>query len=101
MKIKVGDNVIVTKGKDKGKTGKVVRFVPAKNRVLVEGVNMYKHHEKARKEGAKGQTIEKAMPLSISNVAIVDPKKGGATRIGYKVEGGKKVRIAKKSGQTV
>jgi large subunit ribosomal protein L24 len=101
MKIKVGENVIVRKGKDKGKTGKVVRFIASTNRVLVEGVNLYKHHERARKQGAKGQIIEKAMPIAISNVSLIDPKKAGATRVGYKVEGGKKVRVAKKSGQTL
>jgi large subunit ribosomal protein L24 len=101
MKIKVGDNVIVRKGKDKGKTGKVLRFVAATNRVLVEGVNLYKHHERARKQGAKGQIIDKAMPIAVSNISIADPKGGKATRVGYKVEGGKKVRFAKKSGQTL
>ena len=101
MKIKVGDNVIVRKGKDKGKTGKVLKFVLATNRVLVEGVNMYKSHEKARKEGAKGQMVDKAMPLSISNVGLIDPKTKKATRVGYKVEGDKKIRIARKSGQTI
>jgi large subunit ribosomal protein L24 len=101
MKLKVGDNVIVLKGKEKGKTGKILRLVASTNRVLVEGLNLYKSHEKARKEGAKGQTVDKAMPIARANVAVVDPKSGKATRIGYKIEGGKKIRIAKKSGQAI
>lgn len=68
MKIKKGDNVIVLTGKDKGKSGKVVRAFPREDRVLVEGVNIKKVHEKPKKKGAKGQIVEKAYPIHVSNV---------------------------------
>lgn len=99
-KIKKGDNVIVLTGKDHGKTAKVVKFMPKENRVILEGLNMRKKH--ARKDQAgKGQIIELAFPMHVSNVAVVDPKTKKATRVGYKMVGTKKVRIAKKSGQEV
>ncbi len=101
MKIKKGDTIIVLAGKDKGKEGKVVKAIPKEESVVVEGINMKKRHQRARRQGQKGQIIEFAHPLHISNIAIKDPKKGGPSRIGYKVEGGKKVRIAKKSGATI
>jgi large subunit ribosomal protein L24 len=69
-KLKVGETVKVITGKDKGKSGKVVRILSEKNKVLVDGINMYKSHEKARKQGAKGQVVEKSMPIHISNVSL-------------------------------
>lgn len=99
MKIKKGDNIIVIAGKDKGKTGKVVMSFPKDNKVLVEGVNMQKKHQKARKSGTKGQIIEKAMPINASNVAISDS--GKAARIGKKLVGEKFVRINKKTGKEI
>ena len=101
MKIKKNDNVIVRTGKDKGKTGKVVKTLRTENRVVVEGVNIAKVHQGARRNDQKGQIVERAMPIHISNVALIDPKSKKATRVGYKVDGGKKVRIAKKSGTAV
>ncbi len=101
MKIKKDDNVIVISGKDKGKTGKVIRAFPALNRVIVAGVNIKKTHQSPKKGGQKGQIIDKTMPIHVSNVMIVDPKTSKASRIGLKMEGGKKVRISKKSGMTV
>lgn len=98
MKIKKGDTVVVIAGKDKGKKGKIIRALPADNKVVVEGVNMRKKHERARRQGAKGQVIEFAAPINVSNVAIEDPKTKKPTRIGYTFVGDKKVRIAKKSG---
>ncbi len=97
-KIKKDDNVIVITGKDRGKTGKVVRVIQEDNKVLIEGINMKKKHVRKDQAG-KGQIIEMAFPLDISNVAIVDPKTKKATRIGYKMIDTKKVRIAKASGQ--
>jgi large subunit ribosomal protein L24 len=97
MKIKKGDTVIVTSGKDRGKSGTVVRAFPKDLRVLVEGINMVKKHQKARRSGSVGQVIEKPMPIPVSNVSIKDPKGGKPSRIGYIIEGGKKVRIALKS----
>ncbi len=101
MKIKKGDNVIVLAGKNKGKTAKVLRAIPAENKVIVEGVNVVKKHQKATQRGKKGTTVEKTLPIHVSNVAIVDPKDNKPTRVGYKVEGDKKVRIAKRSGQKI
>jgi len=97
MKIKKDDKVIVIAGKDKGKTGKVIQVLPREDRVLVEGMNVRKIHVKPRGKDKKGQTVEKSLPIHISNVALIDPKDNKATRVGYKVEGGKKVRVAKRS----
>jgi len=81
MKIKKGDNVIVTTGKDKGKSGKVVRAIPKEDRVLVEGVNIKKVHRRAKKSGSKGEVIEKSFPIHVSNVKLADaPKKSKAKK---------------------
>lgn len=98
MKLKKGDNVIILSGKDKGKKGKVLEVLSASGKLVVEGVNVVKKHQKSQGRDKKGGIIEKSMPLDASNVAMVDPKKGVATRVGYDVKNGKKVRIAKKSG---
>ena len=98
MKIKKGDNVIVISGKDRGKTGKVEKAFTKESSVLISGVNIQKRHEKARKGGKKGQIIEKAFPIHVSNVMVMDPKENKPTRVGYKMVGDKKVRIAKRSG---
>ena len=95
MNIKKGDKVIVTKGKDAGKTGKVLQSFPKTNQVLVEGLNM----KPTRTE--KGKTVDVSHPITRSNVALIDPKTGKATRAGTKDVSGKKVRIAKKSGQEI
>ncbi len=99
--IKKGDNVIITAGKDKGKKGKVVRVFPDRNRVLVEGLNSFKKHQRARSGGGKGQVVDVTHPMHASNMQVVDPKTGKATRIGAKKVGDKKVRIARKSGQEI
>lgn len=101
MKIKKGDQVIVLAGKDKGKKGKVVFSLPKKNKVVIEGINVVKKNQRPKKSGEKGQIISMAMPLHISNVAIVDPKTGKASRIGKKEVDGKMVRISKKSNQEI
>jgi len=101
MKFKKGDNVIVTTGKDKGKKGTITRTIPDKNKVVVEGLNLIKKHQRPRKSGEKGSIITMAMPINVSNVMAVDPKTGKPSRIGYKMVGDKKVRIAKKSGQEI
>jgi len=101
MKIKKGDNVIVLAGKDKGKKAKVLVAMPKENKVIVEGVHVVKKHQKATKRGEKGKTVEKTLPIHVSNVAVIDPKDSKATRIGYKVEGDKKVRVSKRSGQKI
>ena len=101
LKLKKGDKVIVTTGKDKGKTGEITTVFPKENKVIVGGLNMVKRHTKPSQESAGG-IVSKEMPIHVSNVAYVDPKDGKATRIGYKLEkGGRKVRVAKRSGEVV
>lgn len=101
MKLKKGDNVIVTTGKDKGKKGKIVRVLVAQNRVIVEGANMMKKHQRPRKSGEKGAMRDKEMPIAASNVMMLDPKSGRPTRLGKKKVGDKMVRIARKSNQEI
>ena len=101
MKIKKGDKVIVITGKDKGKTGEVVKAMPKENKVIVAGINMAKRHQKPSQENAGG-IISKEMPIHVSNVALIDPKSGKATRVAMRLEeGGRKVRIAKRSGDAI
>ena len=99
MKIRKGDNIIVISGKDKGKSGKVELAFPAKNQVIIANVNMHKKHERAKKSGQKGQVVQKAYPIHVSNVMIADPNTGKATRIRMKIIGEKKIRVAIKSGK--
>ena len=101
MKIKKGDTVIVNTGKDKGKKGEVKKTLPAKSRVIVEGVNVVKKHQKPTQFEACGiKEIE--LSIHVSNVSLVDPKEDKATRVGYKtLKSGKKVRVAKRSGETI
>ena len=101
MNIKKGDNVIIRTGKDAGKKGTVMKVFVKDNRVLVEGLNMKKRHMRARRAGEKGQTVDMAHPIARSSVSLLDPKSGKATRLGTKVVNGKKVRVAKKSGQEI
>lgn len=105
MKIKTGDNVKVLSGKDRGKTGKVIQVIHGKNEnerfAVVEGVNKLKKHMRPRKKGEKGQIIELPAPLHISKLAFIDPKLDKPTRVGYKIEGGEKRRLSKKSGELV
>jgi len=99
-KIKKGDTVKVLTGRDKGKTGTVTQVLPKEDRVVVEGVNVVKRHQRQTQQ-TQGGIIEKNAPIHVSNVALVDPKSGDATRVGFKVEDGKKVRVAKKSGEVI
>lgn len=101
MKIKKDDNVIVIAGKDKGKTGTVVKTLPKEDRVIVSGVNVVKRHQRSRRSGDKGQIIDKTLPIHVSNVMVVDPKNNKRTRVGKKLVDGKMVRVAKKSGSTL
>jgi len=98
MKIKKNDIVKIISGKDKNKTGKVLRAFPTKEQVLVENVNMKKKHQKPSKGGQKGQIIEKTYPIHISNVAFIDTKTKESSKIGKKLVKGKFVRVSKKSG---
>jgi len=101
LKIKTGDNVIVIAGRDKNKTGKVLRVFPETNKAIVEGVNIVKKHEKPSAKNPQGGIIQKETPIQISNIAIVDPKTKEATRVGYRIENGEKIRFAKKSNQAL
>ncbi len=101
LKIKTGDTVVVTAGTNKGSEGKVLRVDAVKNRAIVEGVNMVKKHEKPSAASPQGGITEKEAPIHISNLSLVDPKSGEATRVGYRMEDGKKVRFSKKSNQVL
>jgi large subunit ribosomal protein L24 len=101
LKIKKGDNVMVISGRDKGRTGEVLRVFPTEGRVIVQGVNIAKRHTKPRM-GEPGGILEKELALHISNVAHVDPASGKPTRIGYKIlSDGRKVRVARRSGEVI
>jgi large subunit ribosomal protein L24 len=100
-KIKKGDRVIVLAGKDKGRQGQVLKVLPKDDRVLVGGVNMVKRHTKPTQGDPQGGIKNKEATLHISNVAFVDPKSGEPTRVGFRFEDGKKVRVAKKSGEVI
>jgi large subunit ribosomal protein L24 len=99
MHVKKGDKVMVISGKDKGKTGVILASFPKQDRVLVEGINMVKKHAKPSQANPQGGIVNQEAPIHVSNVMILDPKTGEPTRVGYKVEGNKKVRVAKKSGE--
>lgn len=100
-KLKKGDKVVVLTGRDKGKRGEILTVMPKENRALVQGVNQATKHKKPSQAGAGGrETIE--APINLSNLAIEDPKDGSPTRVGFKIlEDGRKVRVAKKSGETI
>ena len=101
MKIRKGDEVIVISGRDRGKKGSVLRVIPTEDRVLVQGVNMVKRHTRQSMK-QQGGIVEKETPIHISNISLVDPKSGKATRIGYKfLDDGRKVRFAKASGEVM
>ena len=99
-KIKKGDRVVVLTGRDKGKKGEVLRVFPAESRVLVQGLNLVKRHTRPSQTDPQGGIKTKEAPIHISNVAYVDAS-GGPTRVGFRVEGDKKVRYAKKSGEVI
>jgi len=100
-KIKKGDNVVVLTGRDKGRKGQVSAVNPSEGRAIVAGVNLVKRHTKATGQ-SEGGILSKEAPIQISNLAIVDPKDGKPTRVGFKVlEDGRKVRFAKRSGDLI
>ncbi|WP_431283980.1 50S ribosomal protein L24 [Humitalea sp. 24SJ18S-53] len=101
-KIRKGDTVHVLAGRDKGKRGEVLSISPTESRAFVQGVNMVKRHTKPQGMGKPGGIIEKEGPIHLSNLALLDPKGGKPTRVGFKVlEDGKKVRVAKASGEVI
>jgi large subunit ribosomal protein L24 len=102
MKLKKGDKVVVIAGKDLGKTGTIARVMPKENKVLIEGINIVKRHRRGTQKAGTGQIIEKPMPIHASNVAIVDPKTGKASRIKIvRGKDGERERVATKSGQSL
>ena len=102
LHIKKNDTVVVLTGQDKGKTGKVLKVLVDENRALVEGVNMVSKSTKPSAKNPQGGIVKQEAPIHISNLSLVDPKSGKPTRVGIKVaEDGKKVRIAKKSGEEI
>ena len=102
LHIKKNDTVVVLAGEDKGKTGKVLKVLVEKNRALVEGVNMVSKSTKPSAQNPQGGIVKQEAPIHISNLSLVDPKSGKATRVAVKkTEDGKKVRIAKKSGEEI
>ncbi len=101
FRLKKGDKVKVITGKDKGKEGEILRVIKESDRVVVSGINLVKKHQKPNAQNAGG-IVEKELSLHISNVAAIDPKSGAATKVGYKLlKDGKKVRVARKSGEVL
>ena len=101
LKIKKGDKVIVLTGRDKGKTGEVVKAMPNENRVIVQGINMIVRHQK-QSAGQEGGRISKESAIDLAKIALEDPKDGKATRVGFRLlEDGRKVRFAKRSGEVI
>ena len=100
-RIRKGDTVVVLSGKDKGKTGEVVRSMPKESKVVVAGVNVAARHRKPSQVNPQGGIDRKEAPLHVSKVAIADPKTGKATRVRFEDRNGKKVRVAVKSGELI
>ena len=99
-KIKKGDKVIVLSGKDRGAEGEVIQVMPKADRVVVRGVNLIKKHQRQTPQ-QEGGILTREAPIHVSNVALKDPSTGKATRVGFKIEDGKKVRVAKASGEVI
>ncbi|WP_376088184.1 50S ribosomal protein L24 [Roseomonas sp. CCTCC AB2023176] len=100
-KVKKGDRVQVLAGKDKGKRGEVLSVSPTENRAVVQGVNMVKRHSKPQGLNQPGGIQEKEAPIHLSNLALIDPKSDKPTRVGFRMEGDRKVRFAKASGEVI
>ncbi|MEM9224120.1 MAG: 50S ribosomal protein L24 [Pseudomonadota bacterium] len=99
-KIKKGDNVVVLTGRDKGKTGEVLRVIPKEGRAIVAGVHTVQRHQRQSAQ-QEGGIIAKAAPIDLSNIAIADPEDGKPTRVRFEVRDGNKVRVAKRSGEVI
>ena len=99
-KLKKGDKVIVLSGKDKGKEGSINSINPSTGKAVVSGINISIRH-RAQTQTSQGGRVPTEMPIQLSNIALIDPKDGGPTRVGFKMDGEKKVRFAKKSGETI
>jgi len=101
MKIKKGDMVLIISGKDRGKKGKILKTFPAEHKILVEGINLRRKHQRSKRTGEKGQIVTLPAPINISNAKLICPKCGKPARIGYKIVENKKYRICKKCGQEI
>jgi large subunit ribosomal protein L24 len=107
LRIRKDDTVLITAGKDKGKSGRVIRTEPGRRRVFVEGLNIVKRHQRPRsikdtqRGGEAGGIIEKEGPIDVSNVMLLDPETNQPTRVGIRVDDGKRVRYAKKTGKAI
>jgi len=100
QKIRKGDEVVVLTGKDKGRKGSVLHVLPKDNRAVVSGVNVVKRHQR-QTANAEGGIISKEAPIDLSNLALLDPKDSKPTRVGFRMEGDRKVRYAKRSGEVI
>ena len=100
QKIRKGDKVVILTGKDKGRSGEVLAVMPKEDRAVVRGINVVKRHQRQSASQEAG-IVTKEAPIHLSNIAIADPKDGKPTRVGFKIEGDKKVRVAKRSGVTI
>jgi large subunit ribosomal protein L24 len=100
QKIRKGDKVVILTGKDKGRSGEVLQVMPKEDRAVVRGINVVKRHQRQTASQEAG-IITKEAPIHLSNIAIADPKDGKPTRVGFKIDGDKKVRVAKRSGVTI
>jgi len=101
LKIKSGDNVTVIAGDHKGSEGKVMKIFLDKNKAIVEGINMVSKHQKPNAKSPQGGIVKKVAPIHISNLSLIDAKSKKATRVGYRMEGDKKVRFSKKSNEVI
>ena len=99
--IKKGDTVMVMAGESKGQSGRIIRMIPKQHRAVVEGLNMVSKHQKPSAQNPQGGIVKKESPIHISNLSLLDPKSGEATRVGYEVRGEKKVRFSKKSNEVI
>ena len=101
QKIRKGDKVVILTGKDKGRTGEVLEVQPKDDKAVVRGINQVRRHQK-QSQSQQGGIITKEAPIHLSNLALIDPKDGKPTRVGFRVEkDGKKVRVAKRSGEVI
>ncbi len=100
LKVKKGDKVMVITGRDKGKSGEIVKVLREENRVVVQGVNVAQRHQK-QSMSQEGGIVRKELPIHVSNVALIDPKTEKPTRVGYKMDGERKIRIARRSGEAL
>ena len=100
LKVKKGDKVVVITGRDKGKSGEILEVLRAENRVIVQGINMAQRHQRQTMQ-QEGGIIQKELPIHVSNVALIDPKSDKPTRVGYKMDGERKIRVARRSGEAL